>query len=386
MHDDAQRRRPAALELFDTRRSRAYIWPETALFTCFEERPIGDQDDGRPEMKRAQFAVGVAAGLAMCLTLSQAPVTAQAARTGKATAPASGHRTAWGDPDLQGIWTGSTITPLERPAKFADKKFLTEAEAAQLEKDAVADQVDRPPKAGDPGTYNQIWFDPSSKVLPDRRTSLIIDPPDGRIPYTPDGAKAQELARQSYGRGDYSTWFGLDTGERCITDGPPIYFSGYNNNYQIVQSRGYVSILHELYRELRVIPVDGQPVSNVPALDGNPRGHWDGDTLVVESAHFRELEGSRWADAWRAVRRSTRLVERFRRVDAHTIDYQFTWEDPAMFTRPWTAAYPLSNDQRSRGVTSGQLYEYACHEGNYALGNILRGARMAEAARQKPSR
>jgi hypothetical protein len=341
-------------------------------------------------MRRLLFRLGAPAGLVAAIGLAPTPLTGQAPTAARGTARAAGgagtFRTAWGDPDLEGIWTGSTITPLERPAKFAGKPHLTEAEAAQLEKEALADQVDRPPRAGDPGTYNQVWFDPSSKVLPDRRTSLIIDPPDGRIPYTPDGAKAQELARQSYGRGDYSTWFGLDTGERCITDGPPIYFSGYNNNYQIVQSRGYVSILHELYRELRVIPVDGQPVSNIPALDGNPRGHWDGDTLVVESARFRELETSRWADAWRAVRRSTRLVERFRRVDAHTIDYQFTWEDPAMFARPWTAAYPLSNDQRSRGVTSGQLYEYACHEGNYALVNILRGARMAEAASRKPSR
>jgi len=341
-------------------------------------------------MRRALFSLGAAAGLVASIALASTRLAGQSATPAKAGATGGGKagafRTAWGDPDLEGIWTGSTITPLERPAKFADRKYLTEAEGAELEHAALADQVDRPPRAGDPGTYNQVWFDPSSKLLPDRRTSLIIDPADGRIPYTTEGAKAQELARLSYGHGDYSSWLGLDTGERCLTDGPPIYFSGYNNNYQIVQSRGYVSILHELYRELRVIPVDGQPVSTIPALDGNPRGHWDGDTLVVESTHFRELEGSRWADAWRAVRRSTRLVERFRRVDAHTIDYQFTWQDPAMFARPWTAAYPLSNDQRSRGVTSGQLYEYACHEGNYALGNILRGARMAEAVRQKPSR
>jgi hypothetical protein len=342
-------------------------------------------------MRRVLWWPGAAAALVVSVVLSSTPLAGQSAAAAKAGGARAGagkaatFRTPWGDPDLEGIWTGSTITPLERPARLAGRKNLTEAEAAELEKQALADQVDRPPRAGDPGTYNQVWFDPSSRALPDRRTSLIVDPADGRIPYTPEGAKAQEVARLSYGHGDYSSWLGLDTGERCLTDGPPIYFSGYNNNYQIVQSRGYVSILHELYRELRVIPVNGQPVSNLAALDGNPRGRWEGDTLVVESAHFRELPGSRWADAWRTVRKTTRLVERFRRVDEHTIDYQFTWEDPAMFTRPWTAAFPLTNDQRSRGVTSGQLYEYACHEGNYALVNILRGARMAEAAGRKTS-
>jgi len=341
-------------------------------------------------MRRVLISLGAAVVSIGSIALASTPVAGPSATTSKAraasgAADAAAFRTPWGDPDLEGIWTGSTITPLERPARFGGRKFLTEAEAAELEQQAVASQVDRPPRPGDPGTYNQVWFDPSSKVLPDRRTSLIVDPPDGRIPYTPEGAKAQQLAQAAYGHGDYSTWLGMDTGERCITDGPPIYFSGYNNNYQIVQSRGYVSILHELYRELRIIPVNGQAVSNVPGLDGNPRGHWEGDALVVESAHFREIPGSRWADAWRAVRPSTRLVERFRRVDAHTLDYQFTWEDPTMFARPWTAAFPLTNDQRSRGVTSGQLYEYACHEANYALVNVLRGARMAEAAARKTS-
>jgi hypothetical protein len=339
-------------------------------------------------MRRVPLRLSAAAGLIVLLSLPAALRAGQAGTAGKAAGVAkktSALRTPWGDPDLEGIWTGSTITPLERPQQFAGKKFLTEAEAARLEKEALAGQVDRPPRPGDPGTYNQVWFDPSSKVLPDRRTSLIVDPPDGRIPYTPQGAKEQEIARESYGRGDYSSYLGLDTGERCITDGPPIYFSGYNNNYQIVQSPRYISILHELYREVRIIPLDGKPASNVPGLMGNPVGHWEGGTLVVESARFRSIEGARWADAWREVGPSTRLVERFRRVDEHTIDYQFTWEDPTKFARPWTAAYPLTNDQKSRGVTSGQIYEYACHEGNYALVNILRGARLAEAAARKPS-
>jgi hypothetical protein len=336
-------------------------------------------------MKRFPYCL-TAAGVIASMSLAGAHMAAQATQEKKTAAGmkrGSVPRTPWGDPNLQGIWTGSTITPLERPAKFAGRQFLTEAEAAELERAALASQVDQPPRPGDPGTYNQIWFDPSSKVLPDRRTSLIVDPADGRIPFTPEGAKAQERARQSYGHGDYSSWFGLDTGERCITDGPPIYWGGYNNNYEIVQSPGSVAILHELYREVRVILLNGKPVPAIASLSGNPRGRWEGDTLVVESANFRALEGSRWADAWRAVGPSTRLVERFTRVDAHTIDYQFTWEDPTMFTRPWTAAYPLTNDQRSRGVTSGQIYEYACHEGNYALVNTLHGARQAEEASRK---
>ena len=339
-------------------------------------------------MKRLLFGLGASAGLIASMSLAGTHLAGQAATAGKTAIGAKNGnvpRTPWGDPDLQGIWTGSTITPLERPEKFAGKEFLTEAEAAELEKAALANTVDRAPREGDAGTYNQIWFDPSSKVIPSRRTSLIVDPPNGRIPYTPEAAKAQVRAREAYGHGNYDSWLGLDTGERCITDGPPIYFSGYNNNYQIVQAPGSVMILHELCRENRVIPLDGTPSPRIPRLTGNPRGHWEGDTLVVESANFRGLEGGRWQDAWRAVRPSTRLVERFTRVDAHTINYQFTWEDPTMYTRPWTAAYPLTNDQASRGVTSGQLYEYACHEGNYAAVNILHGARVAEEAARKGS-
>jgi len=173
-------------------------------------------------MRRILLSLGAAAALIVAIALASAPLAGQSATApqarGASGASKATFRTPWGDPDLEGIWTGSTITPLERPAKFAGRKYLSESEAADLEKQAVADQVDRPPRAGDPGTYNQVWFDPSSKVLPDRRTSLIVDPADGRIPYTPEGAKAQELARVSYGHGDYSSWLGMDTGERCITD------------------------------------------------------------------------------------------------------------------------------------------------------------------------
>ena len=343
-------------------------------------------------MTRGFNRLGASASVFAVVLLSATSLAGQGAATAgrKATNAKSANvfRTPWGDPDLQGTWTASTLTPLERPEKFADKEFLTEAEAAQLERAARAATAETP-QAGSVGTYNDAWYDNPVKVIPSRRTSLIVDPPNGRIPYTPEARKAEALAREVRGRGNYDSWLGLDTGERCITDGPPVYYEQYNNNYQIVQNPGYVVILHELYRENRIIPLDG-PVkgsnrSGVPSLTGNPHGHWEGDTLVVESANFRGLEG-RWQAFWRAVRPSTRLVERFTRTDAHTITYRFTWEDPTVFTRPWTAEYPMSNDQASRGVTVGQIFEYACHEGNYALVNILSAARKAEheAAQKKP--
>ena len=290
-------------------------------------------------------------------------------------------RTAWGDPDLQGVWTGSTLTPLERPASLAGKEFLTEAEAAAMEKRAAERRLVEPPaSSGDPGTYNQIWFDPSTTVLPNRRTSLIIDPPDGRLPFTPEGRRHTTASSARYGVGPFESHVDLDTGERCLTDGPPIWTSGYNNNYQIVQSPGYVVIHHELYSEVRVIPIGARPPARLPEWQGHGVGHWEGATLVVETTDFADKSKYWWATAWRAARPTLRLVERFTRVDAETIDYQFTMDDPSMFTRPWTAAFPLTTNQGSRGVTKGPLYEYACHEGNYAIASILKGARAAERA------
>jgi hypothetical protein len=292
----------------------------------------------------------------------------------KKTAPL----TAWGDPDLTGIWTGSTITPLERPKEFAGRAFLTEQEASALEKRALDDRADRPPPPGDPGTYNQIWFDPSSKVVPNRRTSLIVDPADGRIPFTSEGQIAQTRSRGRYGKGPFNSFLDLDTGERCLTDGMPIYFGGYNNNYQIFQEPGFIVIVHELYHERRVISLDGRPHSRVRQWLGDSRGHWEGQTLVVETTNFLDKGREEWQDAWRASRATTQVVERFTRSDRETIEYQFTWNDPTIFSRPWTAAWPLTNNQASRGVTEGGVYEYACHEGNYAIEGVLSGARAQD--------
>jgi hypothetical protein len=289
-------------------------------------------------------------------------------------------RTSWGTPDLHGLWTGSTITPLERPKEHANKPVLTPEEASAIEARARARNTAEPGvSAGDPGTYNQIWFDPSSAVVPDRRTSLIVDPPDGRIPYTAEGRELATRSSDHYGTGPRDSHLDLDTGERCLTDGMPIpYWTGYNNNYQIVQTRDHLVIFGELYHNLRVIPLDGRPRTGIPHWLGESRGRWDGDTLIVETEGFADKSAYWWATSWRAPRPTLRMVERFTRVDAETIDYEFTMEDRRMFTRPWTARFPLTTNQASRGVTEGRVYEYACHEGNYSLVNVLRGARMKE--------
>jgi hypothetical protein len=331
--------------------------------------------------KRKYLAVVIGAALGAGTVACLAPRAEQTTSASKArTAP----RTAWGDPDLRGVWTGSSITPLERPEQFAGREFLTEAEAAAIEERAARDRVDRPPKPGDPGTYNQIWFDPASTVVPTRRTSLIVDPPDGRLPFTEEGRRHQTRSSARYGVGPRDSWVDLDTGERCLTDGMPLpYWTGYNNNYQLFQSRDYVVILAEMFRDRRIIPLDGRSHGRIPQWLGDARGRWEGDTLVVETTGFADKAHYWWASAWRASRPTLRVTERFTRVDAETIDYQFTMEDPAMFTRPWTAAFPLTTNQASRGVTVGQLYEYACHEGNYALPNVLAGARAKDGAAEK---
>jgi hypothetical protein len=331
--------------------------------------------------KRKYLAVIIGAALGAGTVACLAPRAEQTTSASKTrTAP----RTAWGDPDLRGVWTGSSITPLERPEQFAGREFLTEAEAAAIEERAAKERVDRPPKPGDPGTYNQIWFDPASTVVPTRRTSLIVDPPDGRLPFTEEGRRHQIRSSARYGVGPRDSWVDLDTGERCLTDGMPLpYWTGYNNNYQLFQSRDYVVILAEMFRDRRIIPLDGRSHGRIPQWLGDSRGRWEGDTLVVETTGFADKAQYWWASAWRASRPTLRVTERFTRVDAETIDYQFTMEDPAMFTRPWTAAFPLTTNQASRGVTVGQLYEYACHEGNYALPNVLAGARAKDGAAGK---
>ena len=278
-------------------------------------------------------------------------------------------RTPWGDPDLQGIWSIATITPFERPAALAGKEVLSEQEAAELEKtNLTTNNQDRRDGAGTDAdlarAYNDFWWDRGTKVVSTRQTSLVVDPPDGRVPpLTPDG-QARATARAARG---YDSWEDRSLWERCITRGLPMVPGPYNNNYQILQTPGYVVILHEMIHDARIIPLDGRPHigQNVRQWFGDSRGRWEGTTLVVETTNF--------ADKWsyRGSTEKLRLIERFTRIDNGTVKYEFTIDDPATFTKKWTAAIPMAS-------TDELIYEYACHEGNYGMVNLLSGARVQE--------
>jgi hypothetical protein len=284
-------------------------------------------------------------------------------------------RTADGRPDLQGIWDFRTLTPLERPKDVAEKPVLTDEEAAAFEQQVAKTRVDRPPPAGSPGTYNQFWFDFGTKVVDDKRTSLIIDPPDGRLPpLTPEGAKraaarAETMRRPATGPEDRPLY------ERCILGfnaGPPIIPNGYNNNFQLFQTRDYAVLLNEMVHDARIIPLDGRPrlPKTLTQWMGDSRGRWDGDTLVVETANFTD-RGTGTISLQVSMDEHFHLIERFTRIDAETLLYEFTVDDPTIWTKPWTAAVPM---KKSRDL----MYEYACHEGNYGMAGILAGARAQE--------
>jgi hypothetical protein len=288
-----------------------------------------------------------------------------------------------GQPDLQGIWTNATITPFERPARYANKPVLTEQEAAEAEKQARENAVDRPPRPGDVGGYNQAFFDSGTKVVPTRRTSLVIEPEDGRVPLTPFAEKkhAYNLAHGA------DSWIYLSVWDRCITRGVPggMFPAGYNNAYQIVQTPGYVMILYEMIHEAHIIPLStaSHPVPHPPAsfrqLNGDSVGHWEGNTLVVDITNFNgesQIATSMATGRIRGMPESDQLhvVERFTRTDANTIDYNVTIEDPVMYTKPWKVSVPMYRDDKYR------IYEYACQEGNEAVELVLKGGRAAEKA------
>ena len=290
----------------------------------------------------------------------------------KGTAP----RTADGHPDLQGTWTNVTITPLERPADLAGKAFLTEAEAAQYEKQTVArNNVDNrsnlSPEADVGLAYNNAWYDRGTKVVKTRRTSLIVDPPDGLVPaLTPQAAQRLQASRAGARQHPTDGPEDRSLAERCLlwpTAGPPMMPSFYNNNYQIVQGPGYVAILVEMIHDVRMIPTDGSPhlPKNIRQWIGDPRGHWEGDALVVETTNFTDKTNFHGSDE------NLRLIERFTRTDSDTIRYEFTVDDPTAFTKPFTAQIPMNRAE-------GPIFEYACHEGNYAMADMLRGARADE--------
>jgi hypothetical protein len=305
-----------------------------------------------------------------------------------AAAPPKVPKTPWGKPDLEGTWDFRTITPLERPASLAGREFLTEAEAAELEKDVVdrntflderaaeeapvGGNVDRRAD-GSPGFYNNFWLDGGTKPVATRRTSLIIDPPDGKLPALTEDGKRRAEERRAYLRDHPAdTWVELGTSLRCLVGfnaGPPLTPGGYNQNMQLVQSRDYVALLTEMVHTTRIVPLDGRPRLNheIQQWSGDARGHWDGDTLVIETGNFRADRG------WRGSSQEMKLVERLTRLDFDTLEYTYTVTDPETWIRPWTASIPLRR-------SSLPLYEYACHEGNYSMRNVLAGARTMEKA------
>jgi hypothetical protein len=308
-----------------------------------------------------------------------APVAGQTPKTTAASKTWAPPRTPDGQPDLQGMWTNATITPFERPSALAGKAFLTAEEAAAFERQAAerSANADRAPRPGDVGSYNDFWFDSGTKVVATRQTSLVVDPPDGRVPVKPDAEKQRDRNLTSVDSYELmSPW------DRCITRGPGAMFpAGYNNAYKIVQTPGYVVILYEMIHEARIIPIDGRPHldKSVRLWTGDPRGRWEGNTLIVETTNFNGLGWIATNAASARIRGvphsdALRLVERFSRVDADTIRYEVTIEDPNVYTRAWTVAIPLVRDD------SYQIFEYACHEGNRAIEHILSAARAAERA------
>jgi hypothetical protein len=321
---------------------------------------------------------GIATAAFVLVALVPVPLAGQTATskskvasTKKAAGPL---RTAWGDPDLQGTWNASGATPMERPAAHAGRTTLTDDEVAKLQSDEEAN-ADRPPRAGDPGAYNEFWMDRGRRL---KQTSMVVDPPDGRFPpLTPAGKEATK----SRARGADS-WEDRHLWERCITRGgmPNAMFPrAYNNNAQIFQTPEYVAILVEQIHETRIIPLDRRPhlPQQVRQWMGDSRGHWEGDTLVVETTNIASKVSA--LQPWSNFSSTTgsgeglRMVERFRRTDANTISYTITVDDPQMYTRPWRVEFPMMR-------TSELMYEYACHEGNYGMVGILTGGRADDKA------
>ena len=319
----------------------------------------------------------VMAGFALLGTVALAQISVDA--QGKASALP---RTPDGKPSLEGVFTFSTITPLQRPEALAGKATLNPEEAAaweaaentRLNRD-LFDPEKGQPSAGYPPrsqggvlSYNEFWYERGNRMTTDKRTSLIVDPPNGRIPFTDATRRRLAEINQKLSTGFADNYTDRSVADRCLLGfnaGPPMVPGSYNNNLQIVQIPGQIVILNEMVHSARIIPTDGRPHGKLRQWSGDSRGRWEGDTLIVETINFVQetsLQGST---------KDTRVVERFTRVDADTIKYEFTVTDPNSYTQPWSATFPLVR-------TDDPLFEYACHEGNYAMQGILAGARLQE--------
>ena len=285
--------------------------------------------------------------------------------------------TPWGAPDIQGVWDFRTLTPLERPSELAEKTFLTPEEAAAYEQRTVA-ALDKDRRTDDglstqadvSSAYNQFWWDYGTELTEDKRTSLITDPTNGRIPVLTAEAQARVEAARAARRRPAHGPEDRGVAERCILGfnaGPPLNPSAYNNNIQLFQTPDYVAILTEMVHDARIVPLNGRPVlsEDVKQWRGDARGSWSGNTLVVESTNFTDKTN------FRGSGENLHLVERFTLVNANTLLYEYQIDDPSSFTRSWSAAIPMKR-------TEAPLFEYACHEGNYGMLNLLAGARAEE--------
>jgi len=314
--------------------------------------------------RRLCVAAGVTAACAV-FAVSVAPIA------GQSKSPVQ--RDPNGHPDLQGIWSYATVTPLERPDALAGKAtFASDDELAEFEKTTVQNRnQDRRDGAGTNAdvsrAYNDFWWDRGTKVL-GRQTSLVVDPPDGRVPELTPQAQQRQAQRTEARRSittdadnpeDRSLW------ERCVTRALPMLPGAYNNTITIVQTKDSVMVMQEMIHEVRVIPTDGRPHSKVRQWHGSSRGHWEGDTLVVETINFSDKTN------FRGSSENLKLVERFSRSDAGTLMYRVTIEDPTTFTKPWTVQMPMMK-------SADDVYEYACHEGNHGLEGILKGSRLQD--------
>ena len=330
---------------------------------------------------RARMSVVVVVTLVACISLWVAPAATQTAVP----------RTSWGDPDLQGNWDFSTITPLERPEELADQEFLAEQEAATLEQEAVDRDIQllnaprrRTEAGGNVGAYNNFWMDRGHTTVASRRTSQIVDPPNGRLPTLTNSAQDRIDARRNHiEENPAASWLDLSVSDRCLMGfnaGPPISPGFYNQNLQIFQTPNHVALLTEMVHTVRLVPLDGQaPLdATIRQWSGDSRGHWEGDTLVVTTSNFNGRSAWDRCPVFRSLSptENLTLVERVTRVDAETLEYAYTVTDPRTWTRPWSASLTFRR-------TDSPLYEYACHEGNHAIANILVGARAGEKAEKK---
>lgn len=328
--------------------------------------------------------ISIAISMSVAASLSAASYAADSSYT----AP----RNEWGQPDLRGVWNFSSNTPLERPAKYAEQEYLTDDDVVRIREEALADiaSSDGNSSQGGVGGYNQFWIE-GLPIEENRRTSLIIDPPNGRMPARVPGAPVAFGGLGPDIEGEHPVRFAVggigkdgpeDRGlsERCLlgfNSVPPFMPSMYNNNVQLFQNKDHFVIFNEMIHESRIVPIDGRPhlPEDVEQWTGSSRGYWDGDTLVVETTNFTDKTQSFRGTG---IARNMHLIERFTRVSDDKVEYEFTVNDPQAFVAPVTVLVPMLKMEE-------EVYEYACHEGNYGMVNILRGQRVEEGTYVDPS-